>query len=344
MLRVEGLVVRYGAATVLDRVDLEVPDGQVVAVLGPSGCGKTTLLRAVAGLEPAAAGRVFWDGADLEGTPPHARGFGLMFQEYALFPHRSVHGNVAFGLRMDRWPQAEADARVREVLEWVGLAGYGGRSVGALSGGEQQRVALARALAPAPRMLMLDEPLGSLDRSLRERLFVELRRLLTDRGITAVYVTHDQEEAFSVSDLVVVMREGRIAQRGPAEEVWRRPADEWVASFLGFDVVADVRVEDGRIHLPWGTAALADEVPRPADSCVDRSCSAVLRPDAVVITSTGRNGGRVVSRVFKGGHYLLRLQMSDGSEIEAEMARAPVPSVGDQVRFDIEPGGIVLLG
>lgn len=338
MLRVESLTVRYGSTTVLDGVDIEVPDGQVVAVLGPSGCGKTTLLRAIAGLEPAAEGAIYWDDRALNGVPPHERGFGLMFQEYALFPHKSVFGNVAFGLRMERRPAQAVAARVAEVLEWVGLEGYGPRSVGQLSGGEQQRVALARALAPAPRMLMLDEPLGSLDRSLRERLVVDLRRLLTERGITAIYVTHDQEEAFAVSDSVLVMRAGKVVQRGPAEEVWRHPADEWVARFLGFSVIVDAQIEGGVARLAWGDIPLRGEVATSA-----RPRRLVLRPDAFRLGSAGSFSGMVVARAFKGGHYLLRVRLADGSEVEMEAGRGSAPGAGDAVRFDVDQNGITIL-
>ncbi|MHB9149311.1 MAG: ABC transporter ATP-binding protein [Thermoleophilia bacterium] len=363
MLRVEGLSVRYGTTTVLDGVDIEVPDGQVVAVLGPSGCGKTTLLRAVAGLEPAAEGAIYWDERALNGVPPHERGFGLMFQEYALFPHKSVFGNVSFGLRMERRPSQAIAARVAEVLEWVGLEGYGSRSVGDLSGGEQQRVALARALAPAPRMLMLDEPLGSLDRSLRERLVVDLRRLLTERGITAMYVTHDQEEAFAVSDSVLVMRAGNVEQRGPAEEVWRHPVNEWVARFLGFGVIVDAEIEGGVARLPWGDIPLRAEcgtvgtgssmsdgrsaAPRSLDPLGGPTPIGtrrlVLRPDALSLNSAGAFSGVVLARAFKGGNYLLRVRVADGSDVELETGRGALPRVGDVVRFDVDPEGVTIL-
>src|SRR5574341_1346649 len=185
MRSVTNLVVRYGdgEAPALDGVDLEVADSEVVCVLGPSGCGKSTLLRAIAGLEPPAAGAVAWDGHDLAGVPPHRRELGLMFQDHSLFPHRDVLGNVGFGLRMQRLPAARVAARARELLALVGLAGFEHRRVSELSGGEQQRVALARALAPAPRLLMLDEPLGSLDRGLRDRLVLELRELFVGLGV-----------------------------------------------------------------------------------------------------------------------------------------------------------------
>ena len=235
MLRVEGAVVRFGADTAVDGVDLDVGAGETVAILGPSGCGKTTLLRAIAGLQPLTSGRITWRGEDLAlGVPPHRRRFGLMFQEYALFPHRDVTGNVAFGLRMAGVSAAEREHRVAEVLDLVGLGALRDRRVAQLSGGEQQRVALARALAVEPRLLMLDEPLGALDRPWRERLLREIRSLLDRTQLPAIYVTHDHEEAFALADRIVVMRAGRVVQAGRAADVWRHPADLWTADFLGF--------------------------------------------------------------------------------------------------------------
>jgi thiamine transport system ATP-binding protein len=233
VLTVEGAVVRYGDRAALDAVDLAVADGTLVAVLGPSGSGKSTLLRAIAGLEALAAGRVCWDGDDLAKVPPHQRRFGLMFQDYALFPHKDVSGNVAFGLRMQGRSPGEIARRTQEVLALVDLEGFGGRSVTTLSGGEQQRVALARALAPEPRLLMLDEPLGALDRTLRERLTTELEHLLHTIGMTSIYVTHDHAEARAIGDQLVVMRAGKIEQMGTPDEVVAHPANDFVATFVG---------------------------------------------------------------------------------------------------------------
>ncbi len=207
-LETRGLAVRYGDVVALDGVDVDVPRGEVLSVLGPSGSGKSTLLRVIAGLEPTAAGSVHWGGDDLTHVPPHLRRFGLMFQDHALFPHRDVADNVEFGLRMQRRPRTEVEARSNAALARVGLDGYQHRRVHELSGGEQQRVALARAIAPEPRLLMLDEPLGSLDRELRDRLMVELRTLFVDLGLTAIFVTHDHDEAFAVADRVLLMRGG----------------------------------------------------------------------------------------------------------------------------------------
>ncbi len=263
-LRVEDVVVRYGSTVAVNAVDIDVAPGEIVAVIGPSGCGKSTLLRAVAGLEPLARGSVRWGTADLTDVDAHRRGFGLMFQDHALFPHRDVGENVAFGLRMQRVTTTETARRVREMLALVGLPGFADRRVDELSGGESQRVALARALAPRPRLVMLDEPLGSLDRSLRERLAADIRTVVRELGVAALHVTHDQDEAFTVADRVAVMRAGRIVRDDIPEQVWRDPRDEFTAGFLGHRNVlaalvaralglapeADDRIADGVVLLP----------------------------------------------------------------------------------------------
>ncbi len=242
ILQIQRISKWFEGEQILREVSFSLTEGEILCLLGPSGSGKTTLLRIVAGLESPDAGRVLYDGQDLARVLPHRRGFGLMFQEYALFPHKNVFDNVAFGLRMQAISRAELEARGREVLSLVGLAGFEDRDVNRLSGGERQRVALARSLAPRPRLLMLDEPLGALDRTLRERLLVELGSILHQVGQTAIYVTHDQEEAFALADRVLIMRAGRIVQAGTPEEVYRRPADEFVARFLGLTNLLPGRV------------------------------------------------------------------------------------------------------
>lgn len=232
-LEVRDVSVRYGGTTAVDGVTLAVEPGEVVALLGPSGCGKSSLLRAVAGLEPLAGGRVLYDGADLAGLPVHKRRFGLMFQDGQLFPHRDVRRNVAYGLETLPLTRQERDERVSALLDLVGLAGYEQRSVPTLSGGEQQRVALARALAPRPRLLLLDEPLSALDRQLRERLAGEVRAALVETGTTAVFVTHDHAEASAVADRVGVMDQGRLLQVAAPQELRTAPASDRVAEFLG---------------------------------------------------------------------------------------------------------------
>jgi ABC-type Fe3+/spermidine/putrescine transport system ATPase subunit len=227
MLEVKDLSVIIDGRPIITDVDLEVDDGEIVGILGPSGSGKSTLLRAVAGILEPSSGSVLWDGADLTGTPTHLRRFGLMFQGFALFPHLSVGENVAFGL-----PSKKSDA-VTEALDWVGLKGFADRSIEDLSGGEKQRVALARTLAPRPRLVMLDEPLGALDRNLRQRLVIETRELLREREATALVVTHDRDEADAICDRLALMRTGTIVQTGTLDELLDNPIDPWVTAFLG---------------------------------------------------------------------------------------------------------------
>jgi len=269
-LAVRGAVVRYGSGeggtTAVDRVHLDVADGEILALLGPSGCGKSSLLRAVAGLEPLSAGTVSFAGADLDGVPVHRRGFGLLFQDGQLFPHRDVARNVAYGLETARLPRVERAGRVRELLDVVGLGGYAQRPVATLSGGERQRVALARALAPRPRLLLLDEPFSALDRALRERLAVEVRDILKATGTTAVFVTHDHDEAFTVADRVGVMSAGRLLQVAPPEALWRAPSTRTVAEFLGYQ--AFLPRERGR-WLAVGPAGLRVVPAAAADDVAD---------------------------------------------------------------------------
>lgn len=231
MLKVSDLAVLIENEPILDGVDLEVGDREVVAVLGPSGSGKTTLLRAIAGLIAIDDGEITWDGESIVPVPTHQRQFGLMFQGYALFPHLDVAANVGFGLKMADAP--DIDSAVADALRLVGLNGFENRSVDSLSGGERQRVALARTLAPQPRLVMLDEPLGALDRNLRQRLVKDTRRVLVERGVTGIVVTHDRDEAVALSDRLALMRHGRIVQTGTLEGLLDSPADPWVTEFLG---------------------------------------------------------------------------------------------------------------
>jgi ABC-type Fe3+/spermidine/putrescine transport system ATPase subunit len=230
MLRISALDVILDSRPILENVDLEVTDSEIVAILGPSGSGKSTLLRAIAGLVEVATGDIEWDNQSLEGVPPHLRRFGLMFQGYALFPHMTVAENVAFGLRMRG--AADIDTQVADALEAVGLEELGARDVESLSGGERQRVALARTLAPEPRLVMLDEPLGALDRNLRQRLVEDTRRTLEERDVTAIVVTHDRDEAVAMSDRLALMRAGTIVQTGTLDSILANPTDVWVTEFL----------------------------------------------------------------------------------------------------------------
>lgn len=230
MLEVRSLDVAIGDKQILSDIDLTIEDSEIVGVLGPSGSGKSTLLRAIAGLVQVSSGSVRWDGQEMTHMPTHKRNFGLMFQGYALFPHLDVGKNVGFGLEMIGADDREK--RVSEALGLVGLEGYENRDVATLSGGEQQRVALARTMAPQPRLVMLDEPLGALDRNLRARLVVDTRQILERRDVTAIVVTHDRDEAVALTDRLMLMRDGRIVQTGRLDEMLAAPADPWVEEFL----------------------------------------------------------------------------------------------------------------
>ena len=329
MLTVSGATVTFGRVAALDGIDLEVATGEIVAILGPSGCGKSTLLRAVAGLQPLDAGEVRWDGEDLAGVPVHRRDFGLMFQEHALFSHRDVAANVAFGLRMQKIDVSIRRQRVREVLAMVGLAGFEERQIATLSGGEAQRVALARSLAPEPRLLMLDEPLGSLDRPRRDELTDELRFLLRRIGVTVLHVTHDHDEAFAVADRVAVMQSGRIARIGSPAEIWHDPRRAGVARFLGHANVVVV-AEDGAV--PWG------RLPSPAGPVVLRA-DAFGRVDDPVVEGDAVVTGTVTDARFRGDRFELTVR-TDPGDFEL-LVRDPHPAaVGDRLTYTVDPAKI----
>lgn len=267
-LTVDQAVVRYGELTAVDAVSLSVAPGEIVAVIGASGSGKSSLLRAVAGLEPLAGGRVLWDDADLSGVPVHRRGFAVMFQDGQLFPHLSVGRNVAYALY--KQPRPARAQRVAELLALVGLDGYADRPVTALSGGQAQRVALARSLAAQPRLLMLDEPLSALDAGMREHLVDTLSGGLRSTGTTAVYVTHDQDEAFTIADRVAVMEAGRLLQVDSPAQLWRQPVSRAVAEFLGYAPFIDAAEARalGWADAPRGLIGLGPDALRPSSEGV----------------------------------------------------------------------------
>ncbi|MQC27101.1 MAG: ABC transporter ATP-binding protein [Chloroflexi bacterium] len=335
MLELRGITKRFGEMAALREVSFAVGRGEIVALLGPSGSGKSTLLNVVAGLEAADAGQVLWKGEDLAGTPPHQRGFGLMFQDFALFPHRNVAGNVGFGLEMAGMEAAQRKQRVMEMLALVGLAGFEARDVGQLSGGEQQRVALARALAPQPRLLMLDEPLGSLDRGLRERLLGELAEILKQSGQTSLYVTHDQEEAYAIADRMVLLNAGRVAQIGAPENLYRRPASAFVAEFLGLD-----NLFEGEVVAKDGGRVLRSAL---GEFTVDGGTELgkvrwLLRPDALRLDGRGaaKVGGTVSATHFRGNTTLLEVEAA-GERVRLEVpGGAERPKVGEAVELSFD--------
>ncbi len=314
MLSVKNIEKTYEGKPLLRKVSLEVKHDETVCLLGSSGSGKSTLLRIIAGLEEAEGGEVFWKGEPLSKVPAHERHFGLMFQDYALFPHRNVAENIAFGLRMQDQPKEEIQKRVRDALKTINMTGFANRRVTELSGGEQQRVALARALAPEPRLLMLDEPLGALDRTLREQLSRELRRILRESKVPAIYVTHDQEEAYSIADRLLLLHNGIILQSGKPHEFYHHPRNVWVAEFFGLgNLITGKVVQDSPLIVdsPLGTVqASCDRPPQEAG----QDATLLFRP-----TQAHKNGedyenkvtGEVLDQVFQGENYRVTLKISE---------------------------------
>lgn len=334
-LEIRQLYKSFGPVKALRGISFDVPEGEVVAVLGPSGCGKSTLLGLIAGLEPPDRGEIRWKGVSQAGIPTHQRGFGLMFQDYMLFPHRSVFQNVAFGLEMQHRSHQEIQARVNQMLDFVGLNGYRDRSIHALSGGEQQRVALARALAPGPRLLMLDEPFSSLDRTLREGLVSGLRRVLKHMRQTALYITHDQEEAFGLADRVVVMQSGRVAQTGTPEAIYNQPATDFVARFLGFKNIFPGILQDSLLITPFGQFQFSLESEPPGA----RDCTFLLRPDMARISRAGDHQihGTVLERSFRGGLSHLRVEVGSTNLSFEFQSGLDIPAVGETIYLSCEP-------
>ncbi|MEJ2711213.1 MAG: ABC transporter ATP-binding protein [Anaerolineales bacterium] len=334
-LKIKDVHKYYGQTRALAGVSFHVEQREIVAVLGPSGCGKSTLLEIIAGLEKPTQGDVLWDEISLSDVPPFKRNFGLMFQDFALFPHRNVFDNVAFGLQMAHRSQKRIQERVRETLELVGLPGFGQRDVNTLSGGEQQRVALARALAPDPRLLMLDEPLGSLDRNLRERLVLDLSKILHHMQQTAIYVTHDQEEAFAVADRVVVMNAGRVEQIGTPQQIYLHPASTFVARFLGLTNLlrGDIRQRDGRPVVETGVGDL------PVDSRYEGEVIVLIRPDAVHLNGEGvcQLDGIMSETSFRGNTCRAVITVRDVDLRFDFPSQVHLPQVGETVRLGFDP-------
>ncbi|NLG99730.1 MAG: ABC transporter ATP-binding protein [Chloroflexi bacterium] len=356
MLEVREIWKNYEGKPLLRGVSFEVAAGETVCLLGASGSGKSTLLRIIAGLETPESGQVLWEGRDLSGVPVHRRNFGLMFQDYALFPHKRVDENVAFGLRMQGAPSSEIKERVSEALERVNMLAFARRRVTDLSGGEQQRVALARALAPRPRLLMLDEPLGALDRALKEQVEEELRRLLHSTGIPAIYVTHDQEEAFAVADRLILLNEGRVVQTGSPPQVYEQPASLWVAKFLGLNNLLPGRViQENPLQAETEAGIFQGTWAAPGKAVIGAPVTLLLLPRGAVLaaepqpagpgSSTGvapinQLSGIVEDSVFRGDGFRLNLNTAQGREfsffVNREFSSGEAVSLSvseDSVRF-----------
>ncbi len=340
MLILRDIYKSYEEKPLLRGISLEVAQGETVCLLGPSGSGKSTLLRIITGLENADEGEVFWDGKSLADVSPHLRNFGLIFQDYALFPHLSVYENVAFGLKMQKLRKSEINSRVNAALKQIDLLGFESRNINDLSGGEQQRVALARALAPRPRLLLFDEPLGALDRKLREYLLAELRGILQENHVPAIYVTHDQEEAFALADRVMLLHEGKIVQRGAPAEVYANPVSGWVAEFLGAgNVLEGTMLGNGLVKTMLGTLKMPFEGKQAKNAYVELSRSAhvslLIRPEDVRLGDKNSPlRGRVDDIRFQQNKYRVMLEggfyfyldypLRTGEEVTVEVAGVQV--------------------
>lgn len=328
MLNISNLNYRYSNDLLLHDLHLSLTDHEVLCLLGESGSGKSTLLRIVAGLEKPISGDVFWNGVRINNLPPHRRNFGLMFQDYALFPNRTVAENIAFGLEMKRgWNRKEINERVVHLLEQVNMSSFKDRKVTELSGGEQQRVALARSLAPKPHLLMLDEPLGALDHALRQGLLTELRDVLGRNGTPAIYVTHDQEEGFSIGDRVAILKDGKILQSGSPELVYRNPVSVWAARFLGHRNIAPaVAISANKVECALGTRASRLEVNLDHDLIQRQKLYLLfhgLSLDESVEERPYRLEGVVQNVVFKGFAYETTLRLHDGIQFTVWAKRPP---------------------
>jgi spermidine/putrescine transport system ATP-binding protein len=328
------LVKRFGDVAAVDGINLDMPSGEFFSMLGPSGCGKTTTLRMIAGFEEPTEGRILLDGADMQFTPPHKRNVNTVFQSYALFPHLNVYDNVAFGLRRQKANKNEVRQRVAEALELVQLTGFEKRKPVQMSGGQQQRVALARALVLKPAVLLLDEPLGALDAKLRKQLQVELKALQQQVGITFVYVTHDQEEALTMSDRIAVMSNGRVEQVAPPEEVYERPSTTFVADFLGVSNLMDAEAKgasgEGRCRVAVGEFEL-----EAGQGEIDTTGATkiTIRPERVRLcphTEEGPNRlpGMIERPVYLGNSVQLIVRLANGDTVQAL-----IQNVGEEIPY-----------
>ena len=346
LLQATNIWKNFGIQPVLRGVSFEVAQGEIVALLGPSGCGKSTLLRIIAGLEAPDAGSLAFAGVPLLHQPVHQRGFGLMFQDWALFPHRSVAENIGFGLRMQRVRRVEIAERIDAMLDVVGLPGYGQRSIFELSGGERQRVALARSLAPGPRLLMLDEPLGSLDRTLRERLTEEVRQIIIAAGVTAVYVTHDQAEAFTVADRLVLLHAGAVAQIGSPRTVYQYPASQFVARFLSLTNLLPVQAVSATGSILWADTALGRLVLDPATAIPAGDAMLLIRPEAAQPpTPVAANvvTGRIERTTFRGSQTRIQWRHASGIKLDLDLPAHFDSMEGAECSVALRPASLSLI-
>ena len=338
LIELKGITKEYDGSLALDNVDLYIRDGEFLTLLGPSGCGKTTLLRIIAGFVTPTSGTVLIDGKDMKGVPPHKRQVNTVFQKYALFPHLNVFDNIAFGMKLKHAPKKDIERDVNAMLKLVNLEGYGKRWIDQLSGGQQQRVAIARALVNKPQVLLLDEPLGALDLKLRKEMQVELKRMQRQLGITFVFVTHDQEEALTMSDTIVVMKDGVIQQIGRPTDIYNEPKNPFVADFIGeSNIIPGVMLEDYKVRMKGMTFPCVD-----AGFGKNVEVDVVIRPEDIDIVdpSAARISGKVVSVVFMGVHYEIDV---DCGGYEWVVHSTDYAAVGQQVGISIPPDAIHIM-
>ena len=338
IIEIQGVSKVYGDNTVLDNLSLNIRKNEFLTLLGPSGCGKTTTLKIIAGFETADSGKVVFDGNDISDLPPYKRQLNTVFQKYALFPHMNIYENIAFGLKIKKLPKEEIDKKVREMLKMVALEGFEKRSVESLSGGQQQRVAIARALVNEPQVLLLDEPLGALDLKLRKEMQLELKKIQKRLGITFIFVTHDQEEALTMSDTIVVMNKGVIQQMGSPEDIYNEPANAFVADFIGeSNILSGIMIEDYKVKFSNNIF-----------TCVDggfeknEDIDVVIRPEDIEITTVdkGMLTGKVNSVIFKGVHYEIEVETENDKWIIHNIKSA---NVGSTVGLIIDPQAIHIM-
>lgn len=333
-LRCVNLWKSFDQQMVLKGVSLEVNQGEILTILGPSGGGKSTLLAIIAGVLPPDQGELRWEDQIVTDVPPHKRNFGLMFQDYVLFPHLNVYENIAFGLRIARMSESAIRARVIELLELVDLKGYENRDVNSLSGGEQQRVALARTLAPKPRLLMLDEPLASVDRTLQERLLTDLRAILRRLNLTTIYVTHNQEEAFSIANRVVLLHAGQVEQIGTPEELYNRPASLFAARFLGMTNLIPGRA----IQINGSIQVQTDIGLIPSEKSVHENLIVLIKPDSANLFENGDLSleGYIVEKTFRGAICQIVVQVNKRNLVFNFLSNTSLPAVGESIRLYID--------
>ncbi len=335
MLVVDNIQKSFGDVNVLKNFSFYVNSGETVGILGPSGCGKSTLLSIIAGLTPPDSGQLCWDGSSIIHQPSYKRNFGLMFQDFALFPHMNVYQNVAFGLEMAGMERDQINKRVNEILSLVGLPGFEKRDINSLSGGETQRIALARSLAPNPQLLMLDEPLGSLDRNLRENLVIDLKKILQKSDKTTLYVTHDQEEVFTIADRVVIMREGTVEQFDTPQNLYRNPATIYVAQFLGLDnyFPGYIRQEGEHYYIETPIGRF------PHNGKAAGEVVILLRPDSVYLGDQGmyKISGVISDFIFRGGIYRTTIEVGGETLTFDFNSNFNIPEPGEPVIISFDP-------